>query len=152
MQVGVAALLSLLACSCDREPSSDTTVTFDGRTETITGQVECTRQPDGKLVILVNEDGGKKMVRVLLSDVGRLVVHKAGLRYVDIAGYVADPREVVATKVDDTYTFSGRMPPNAREVASHLFEIKTTCPYVKDAPAPTPGGPQLPNLPRLPGA
>jgi hypothetical protein len=149
VQVGVAALLALLVCSCDREPTSDTTVTFDGRTETITGQVECTRQPDGKLVILVNEDGGKKMVRVLLSDVGRLVVHKAGLRYVDVAGYVADPREVVATKVDDTYTFSGRMPPNAGEVAPHLFEIKATCLYIKDVPPPTPGRQPMPRLPQI---
>ncbi|HEY6575348.1 MAG TPA: lipoprotein LpqH [Mycobacterium sp.] len=135
---GVAALLlvPLLTCSCNDEPGSVTTVVFDGTTQTITGHVACTSQPDGKLVILVNEDGGKKTIRVLLSARGRLVVEKAALRYLDHSGYVADPREVVATKVDDTYKFSGRMPPNAGESQWHLFEIEATCPFVKDAPPP----------------
>ena len=112
---GVAELMlvPLLTCSCNDEPGSVTTVVFHGTTQTITGHVACTSQPDGKLVILVNEDGGKKTIRVLLSATGRLVVEKAALRYLDHSGYVADPHEVEATKVDDTYKFSGRMPPNA---------------------------------------
>jgi Mycobacterium 19 kDa lipoprotein antigen len=136
---GVAALLlvPLLTCSCNDEPGSVTTVVFDGTTQTITGHVACTSQPDGKLVILVNEDGGKKTIRVLLSARGRLVVEKAALRYLDHSGYVADPHEVEATKVDDTYKFSGRMPPNAGESQWHLFEIEATCPFVKDAPPPS---------------
>lgn len=129
-------LVALVICSCERETPSDTRVVFDGRTETITGVVKCTALPNGQLVILVNEDGGKKTVRVVLSTRGRLVVERAGLRYDDAAGFVADPREVVATKVDDTYNFSGRMPPNPGEVQSHQFEIETTCPYVRDAPPP----------------
>ena len=32
-----------------------------------------------------------------------------------MAGFVADSREVSATKVDDTFTISGRMPPNPGE-------------------------------------
>jgi hypothetical protein len=136
--VGIAALLvaPLVISACEREPKSITTVVFDGNTQTITGAVNCTTQPDGKLVILVNEEGGRKTVRVLLSRVGHLVVEKAALRYHDVAGYVADPGEVVATKVDDTYRFSGRMPPNAGESQWHLFEIEATCPYLKDAPPP----------------
>ena len=135
---GIAALVlvPMLTCSCTQEPGSVTTVVFDGTTQTITGRVACTSQPDGKLVILVNEDGGKKTIRVLLSEQGRLVVEKAALRYLDHAGYVADPGEVVATKVDDTYKFSGRMPPNAGESQWHLFEIEATCPFVQEAPPP----------------
>ena len=129
-------LVPLLTCSCNDEPWSVTTVVFHGTTQTITGHVACTSQPDGKLVILVNEDGGKKTIRVLLSATGRLVVEKAALRYLDHSGYVADPHEVEATKVDDTYKFSGRMPPNAGESQWHLFEIEATCPFVKDAPPP----------------
>ena len=115
---------------------------FDGTTQTITGQVLCTAQPDGKLVILVNEEGGRKAVRVLLSQDGRLVVQKAGLRYLDVAGYVADPDEVVATKVDDTYTFTGRMPPNPGEREWHMFKIEATCEDVK---------PLQPSMAELPG-
>lgn len=139
LQAGLrcAVLTALLICACARTPSSVTTVVFDGTTQTITGQVLCTSQPDGKLVILVNEEGGRKSVRVLLSHVGRLVVQKAALRYLDAAGYVADPDEVVATKVDDTYTFSGRMPPNPGETQWHLFKIEVMCDDVKPVLPPT---------------
>ena len=140
---GAAALLTaLVICACDRSSTSVTTVVFDDTTQTITGQVSCTAQPDGKLVILVNEEGGRKAVRVLLSQNGRLVVQKAGLRYLDVAGYVADPGEVVATKVDDTYTFTGRMPPNPGENQWHLFKIEATCEDVK---------PVAPSQPDMPG-
>jgi hypothetical protein len=134
--MAVVALAALVICSCNRETPSETTVVFDGRTETITGVVKCTAQPDGRLLILVNQDGGKKTVRVVLSTRGRLVVERVGLRYDDAAGFVADPREVVATKVDDTYNFSGRMPPNPGEVQAHQFEIETACPYIADPPPP----------------
>jgi hypothetical protein len=139
------SLAALVICSCGHEPLSTTTVVFDGRTETITGAVRCTAQPDGRLLILVNEDGGKKMVRVVLRQQGRLVVERAGLRYDEAAGFVADPREVVATKVDDTYNFSGRMPPNPGEVQAHQFEIETTCPYISDVTSA-----RRPPIPRLP--
>jgi hypothetical protein len=143
--VGVAALLlaPLVICSCDRDSATSvTTVVFDGTSQTITGQVLCSTQPDGKLVILVNQDGGRKSVRVVLSQKARLVVEKAGLRYLDVAGYVADPGEVVATKVDNTYTFSGRMPPNAGENQWHLFKIEATCAYIKAARPPGYDGPR----------
>jgi hypothetical protein len=54
-----------------------------------------------------------------------------------MAGLVADPREVTATKVDDTYTFSVRMPPNPGESQWHIFKIETACPGYQDAPPPT---------------
>jgi hypothetical protein len=134
-----AGLTALVICGCDRGSTSVTTVVFDGTTQSITGQVSCTAQPDGKLVILVSEEGGRKSVRVLLSHDARLVVHKAALRYLDAAGYVDDPDEVVATKVDDTYTFTGRMPPNPGEKEWHFFEIEATCDDVKPFSPPQPG-------------
>ena len=133
-----AGLTALVICGCDRGSTAVTTVVFDGTTQTITGQVSCTAQPDGKLVILVNEEGGRKSIRVLLGHDARLVVHKVGLRYLDAAGYVADPGEVVATKVDDTYTFTGRMPPNPGENQWHLFKIEATCDDVKPVSPPPP--------------
>lgn len=137
---GAAALLTAsVICSCARPATSVTTVVFDGVTHTITGKVACTAQPDGKLVILVSENGGRKSIRVLLSRDARLVVHKVSLRYLDVAGYVADPGEVVATKVDDTYTFTGRMPPNPGEKQRHLFKIEATCDDVKSFSPPQPG-------------
>jgi hypothetical protein len=136
---GLILLAALVTCSCARPSTSVTTVDFDGTTHTITGKVLCTTQPDGKLVILVNENGGRKSVRVLLSQDARLVVHKVSLRYLDAAGYVADPDEVVATKVDDTYTFTGRMPPNPGENQRHLFKIEATCDDVKPFSPPQPG-------------
>jgi hypothetical protein len=53
-----------------------------------------------------------------------------------MAGFVADTGEVIATKVDDTFTFSGRMPPNAGESQWHTFKIQTTCPGYAGTPAP----------------
>ena len=40
-----------------------------------------------------------------------------------MCGFVADSREVTATKVDDTFTLSGRVPPNAGESLRHMFKI-----------------------------
>jgi hypothetical protein len=57
-----------------------------------------------------------------------------GLRYDDMAGFVEDAREVTATKIDDTFTFSGRMPPNPGESQWHTFKIQTNCPWYQDAP------------------
>ena len=98
-----------------------TSIVFDGETRSITTtDVACTKQLNGGLVILV-QDTPTRTVRVQLTQQGRLVVQKAGLRYDDMAGFVADSREVTATKVDDTFTFGGRMPPNSGGVAvAHL--------------------------------
>ena len=53
-----------------------------------------------------------------------------------MAGFVADSREVTATKVDNTFTFGGRMPPTPGESQWHPFKIQTTCPGYQDAPPP----------------
>jgi hypothetical protein len=53
-----------------------------------------------------------------------------------MAGFVDDAQEVTATKVDDTFTFSGRMPPNPGEAQWHTFKIQITCPGYLDAPPP----------------
>jgi hypothetical protein len=137
--IGVALLMGTVM-GCGRAPDIVTTLVFDGQNHTITtSKVICTNQADGKLLILV--DGGRtQTVRILVDRRGRLVVERAGLRYQDLAGFVADPGEVVATKVDDTYNFSGRMPPKAGELLSHEFEIETTCPsYLEEGPTPLPG-------------
>jgi hypothetical protein len=135
-----AAVLTGMMVACSHAPDIVTTLVFDGQNRTITtNKVSCTNQADGRLLILV--DGGRSQtVRILVDPRGRLVVERAGLRYQDLAGFVADPLEVVATKVDDTYNFSGRMPPKAGEVQWHVFEIETTCPFYQDqAPPPSPG-------------
>jgi Mycobacterium 19 kDa lipoprotein antigen len=129
-------LLADWLVGCQRGPEVVTSIVFDGETRSITTtDVTCTKQPDGGLVILV-QDKRRHMVRLQLSQQARLVVHKAGLRYDDMAGFVADPREVTATKVDDTFTFSGRMPPNPGESQWHTFKIQTSCPGYVDAPPP----------------
>jgi Mycobacterium 19 kDa lipoprotein antigen len=126
-------LLSMGLAACDRGPQVVTSIEFDGKRGSIeTRDVVCTNQPTGGLVILV--DGGpKRTIRVQLTQQGRLVVQRAGLRYDDMAGFVGDAREVTATKVDDTFTFSGRMPPNPGESQWHTFKIETSCPGYRDA-------------------
>jgi hypothetical protein len=130
----VAVLLSGGLAGCHRGPQVVTTIEFDGATRSITTtDVLCTKQPDGGLVILVR-DTPARTARVQFTQQGRLVVQKAGLRYDGMAGFVADSQEVTATKVDDTFTFSGRMPPNAGESQWHTFKIQTTCPGYLDVP------------------
>jgi hypothetical protein len=132
--VAAVLLLSGVVVGCDRGgPPVVTSIVFDGEARSITTpDVFCTRQLNGHLLILV-ADTRTRTVRVELSQQGRLVVHKAGLRYDDMSGYVTDSREVTATKVDDTFTFSGRMPPNPGESQWHTFKIQTTCPTYDDA-------------------
>ena len=137
----VAALLWVGLVACNRGPQIVTSIEFDGKSRSIaTNHVVCTKQLDGGLVIVV-DDRPNRTVRVQLTQQGRLVVQKAGLRYDDMAGFVADPQEVTATKVDDTFTFSGRMPPNQGESQWHIFKIETTCPGYRDAPPPTGNAP-----------
>jgi hypothetical protein len=125
---------------CERGPEIVTSIVFDGVSRSITTpDVTCTRQPGGGLVILV-QDKPTHTVRAQLTEQGRLVVQKVGLRHESLAGFVADFREVTATKVDDTFTFSGRMPPNPGESQWHTFKIQTTCPaYVDALPPREPG-------------
>ena len=138
----VAVLLSVGLAACHQGPQVVTSIEFDGKRRSIeTTNVVCTKQPTGGLVILV--DGGpKRTVRIQLTQQGRLVVERAGLRYDDMAGFVRDAQEVTATKVDDAFTFSGRMPPNPGESQWHTFKIETSCPGYRDAlpsgnPAPS---------------
>lgn len=113
-----------------------TSIEFDGKSRSIaTKDVACSKQLNGGLVIVV-ADGPRHTVRVQLAQQGQLV-QKAGLRYEDMAALVADPREVTATNIDDTFTVSGRMPPNPGESQWHIFKIETTCPGYQDAPPPT---------------
>lgn len=130
----VAVLLSAGLVACNRGPQVVTSIEFDGIRRSIeTRDVGCTKQPTSGLVILVS-GGPKRTVRIQLTEQGRLVVQRVGLRYDDMAGFVADAREVTATKVDDTFTFSGRMPPNPGESQWHTFKIETNCPGYQDAP------------------
>jgi len=122
---------------CQQGPQVVTSIVFDGESRSITTtDVFCTNQLNGGLVILV-QDTPTRTVRVQLTQQGRLVVQKAGLRYGDMTGFVADPGEVTASKADDTFTFSGRMPPNPGESQWHTFKIQTTCPGYQDALPPT---------------
>jgi hypothetical protein len=121
-------LVTLVGCS---PPADDTTVVFDGETYTINGPVTCTAQPDGKLLIYASppvEERAKKIVRVLLTHEHRLVVEQAGFRFLDVRGFINDSSELWATKVDNTYTISGRMPPDVGGTAWHQFKIEVTCP------------------------
>jgi hypothetical protein len=128
----VAVLLSVGLVACNRGPQVTTSIDFDGKQRSIeTRDVVCTKQPDGGLVILVN-GGPQRSVRIQLTQEGRLAVQKAGLRHDDLSGFVDDAREVIATKVDDTFTFSGRMPPNPGESQWHTFKIETSCPVYQD--------------------
>jgi hypothetical protein len=105
---------------------------FDGQTRTVsTNKVFYTNQLDGKLLIVV--DGGRRQtVRIVLDRRGRLVVERVGFKHQDFGGFVADPAEVDATKVNDTYHFSGRMPPLPGELQWHSVDLETTCPYYVD--------------------
>jgi len=135
VQLTIPLLVSGLV-GCQAGPEVVTSIVFDGESRTITtSDVTCTRQPDGSLVILVS-DKPRHTVRIQLAQQGRLVVQKVGLRHETVAGYVDDSREVTATKVDDAYTFTGRMPPNPGESQWHTFKIQTTCPKYVDAPPP----------------
>jgi hypothetical protein len=132
----VAVLSSGGLISCQRDSPIVTSIVFDDETRSMsTPYVICARQPNSGLVILVKEKP-TRTVRIQLTQFGRLTVQKAGLHYDELSGFVADPQEVTATKVDDTYSFSGRMPPNPGEIQWHTFKIETTCPRYLDAPPP----------------
>lgn len=121
-----------------RGPPVQTSIEFDGENRTMTtNHVACIRQLDGGLVIVVTESQSRTF-RAQLTLQGHLVVQKVGLRYDNLSGYVEDPAEVTATKVDDAFTFSGRMPPVPGESAWHTFTVRTSCPSYRDV---LPSGP-----------
>ena len=137
LAAGGALLLAPLAgCASERGPLEVTRVVFDGETYMISGHVSCATQPDGNLLIhapsrsggiSATGAGGKKLVRLVVSETNRLVVEAAGFRFLDVSGFTADSSEMWASKVDDTFTISGRMPPADGETMWHQFTIEVTC-------------------------
>jgi hypothetical protein len=127
----VVLLVMLVSCSSNGGPSQITTVVFDGQTYTINGQVSCAMSHDGKLVINA-ADGRRKLIRVVVTRDHPLVVEAAGFRHLDVRGFTDNSNEVEATKVDNTYTISGRMPPEPGETARHQFKIEVTCPHITE--------------------
>jgi hypothetical protein len=131
----VALLAVLLISACESGTPTVTSIVFDGEPHTInTGKVVCTRQPTGGGLVILAQGKSGQLVRIQLTQVGRIVVQKVGLRDGDATGFVADPQEVTGIKVDDSYTVSGRMPPNRGESQWHTFKIQTACPSYQDAP------------------
>jgi Mycobacterium 19 kDa lipoprotein antigen len=148
LPASVALLLAtLVGCLSNRESPSVTTVVFDGQTYTINGQVSCITQSDGKLIINA-ADGAKKLIRVRLGQVNRLVVEAAGFRFNAVNGFTRDSNEAWATKVDNTYTISGRMPPDDGQTTAHQFKIEVTCAEVEEYRPRPPTRPPMPRIPR----
>jgi hypothetical protein len=78
VSIVVVAPISSGLVGCDRGPQVVTTIEFDGATRSITTtDVACAKQPDGGLVILV-QDRPSRMARVQLTQQGRLVVKRRG--------------------------------------------------------------------------
>jgi hypothetical protein len=133
-------LIVLVSCSFNPGPSAVTSIVLDGQSQTLNGPVSCTAQPEGKLVILATASG-QRSVRVVLSRAHQLVVEKVGLRVPGASGFTEDSGQMWATRVDNTYTINGWMPPNVGETTRHQFEIETTCRYeVTAAPLVDNGG------------
>jgi hypothetical protein len=148
LAAGAALLLvTLIGCSSNRGSPGVTTVVFDGQTYTINGEVSCVNQPDGKLVINAAE-GAKKLIRVRLGQENRLVVESTGFRFMAVNGFINDPNEAWATKVDDTYTITGRMPPDDGQTAWHQFKIEVACAQVEEFRPLPPRPPDVPRIPR----
>jgi hypothetical protein len=142
------ALLALVSCADDAGPPQDTTVVFDGQTYTIHAPVSCAIAHDGTLVIIAS-DGRVKLIRVMLAHDYPLVVQSVGFRHLDVRGFTNDSNDVWATKGDDTYTISGRMPPEKGETAWHQFKIDVTCPTIKEYTSEHRPPPNIPRPPRF---
>ena len=126
-------VLALGACS---GPLTDVTVELDGVTETLQAKVTCTTQPDGKVVIYAADpkSGGKRMVRILVSTQGRIMAYATGIRLEDVEAFTDDRDELVATKIGDTFTVSGRMPPVHGSLTLRPFQVEVACPGYVNAP------------------
>jgi hypothetical protein len=148
LAAGAALLLAtMVGCSSNQGSPGVTTVVFDGQTYTINGEVSCVNQADGKLLINA-ADGAKKLIRVRLGQQNRLVVEAAGFRFMAASGFINDPNEAWATKVDDIYTITGRMPPDDGQTAWHRFKIEVTCAQVEEFRPRPPRPPDMPRIPR----
>ena len=93
-------------------------------------------------------EGAKKLIRVRLGQENRLVVEAAGFRFNAVNGFTNDSNEAWATKVDNTYAISGRMPPDDGQTAAHQFKIEVTCARVEEFRPVPPRPPDMPRIPR----
>jgi len=139
-RVVAAALVLSPLVGCTTDASEPTTVVFDGETYTLEGPVSCVRQVDSRLVINAPvapkwgggvPGGGRRLIRVEMTEESRLVVKSAGIRINSIRGFANDPAEMWATKVDNAYTINGRMPAADGETQAHQFRIEVTCSVVE---------------------
>jgi hypothetical protein len=140
-------LVTLVGCSFDPGSPGETTVAFDGKTYAINGNVSCANQADGTLLINA-ADGAKKLIRVQLGQETRLFVKAAGFRFMAVNGFINDPNDACATKVDGTYTITGRMPPDDGQTALHQFKIEVSCARIEEYRPVPPRPPDMPRLPR----
>ncbi len=74
-----------------------------------------------------------------------LVVEQAGFRFLAVGGFTDDSNEAWSAKADNTYTISGRMPPDDGQTAAHQFKIEVTCSQVEEF---RPGPRRIPRIPR----
>ena len=132
LAAGTVVLATLVGCSDNQPPPQDTTVVFDGETYTIHAPVNCAMAGNGRLGIGANTERGKKLIAVSLTRDPPLVVYSVGFRHFDVRGYTNNSNEVSATKVDNTYTISGRMPPEEGEKEGHRFEFEVSCPKITE--------------------
>lgn len=128
-RVSLAAALLMLTgrSSGPSGPTQDTTVVFDGQTYTISAAVSCAVGSDGMLAIDTSSDRRRKLMHAVLTRGYPLVVKAIGFRHFDVRGFTNNSNEASATKVDDTYTISGQMPPEEGERAGHKFLVEVTC-------------------------
>lgn len=133
-----AALVLAVSTGCASAPPTDVRIVVDGHTDTVPAQVVCTKVGDDKLVIYASPSSfdSTKRIRVLLDTDYRLVVKTVGFHLPEANGFTADSDEMVATKVDDTYTISGRIPPADGRIEWRQLEIVVTCPgYTEQQPS-----------------
>lgn len=133
LTAGTALLLvTLVGCSPDLGPPQDTRVVFDGQTYTIHAPVSCAMGQGGTLGIFATTERGKKLISLSLSSDYPLVVESVGFRHFDVRGFTNNADHAWATKVDNTFTISGRMPPDEGEPGWHQFNIDVTCPQITE--------------------
>ena len=130
-------LVLVVTAGCSPKPSEVTRIVLDGQPHSFTGGVRCFVQPGGDLLILANGPQ-HAMVRMLLSRQHQLVVDKVGFRVDDTRGFTDVADEMWASRVDDSYTINGHLPPNPGETAAHPFTMESRCRDEVPAPPPRP--------------
>lgn len=132
LAAGTVLFTTLAGCSSYNPPPQDTTVLFDGQTHTIHAPVNCAMAANGRLGIGATAERGKKLIAVSMTREPPLVVYSVGFRDFNVRGYTNNPAEVFATKVDNTYTISGWMPPDEGEHKGHQFKFEVNCPTITE--------------------